>query len=127
MDNLPTIDKLFALVYNNCLCISTPPKKGQPLNNGQNARPQLVHYSEAPLVVAECLCIQYLIREVFRVWGRESDSHLWIHLETHTNTQINDTLHFCIFSKKVEGSTFQPITLNTFTIAVMCSATREMG
>ena len=26
-----------------------PPKKGQPLNNGQNARPQCVHYSEVPL------------------------------------------------------------------------------
>ena len=27
-------------------CIYTPPKKGQPLNNGQNTRPQCVHYSE---------------------------------------------------------------------------------
>ena len=26
-----------------------PPKKGQPLNNGQNGRPQYVHYSEVPL------------------------------------------------------------------------------
>ena len=26
-----------------------PPKKGQPLNNGQNGRPQCVHYSEDPL------------------------------------------------------------------------------
>ena len=28
-----------------------PPKKGQPLNNGQNARPQCVYYSEVPLYV----------------------------------------------------------------------------
>ena len=26
-----------------------PPTKGQSLNNGQNARPQRVHYSEVPL------------------------------------------------------------------------------
>ena len=26
-----------------------PLKKGQPLNNGQNARPQCVHYLEVPL------------------------------------------------------------------------------
>ena len=26
-----------------------PPKSGQPLNNGQNARPQRVHYSEVPV------------------------------------------------------------------------------
>ena len=26
-----------------------PPKKGQPLNNGQNARPQRLHYSEVSL------------------------------------------------------------------------------
>ena len=44
----PTTDKLFTL----CLYIAhifLPPKKGQPLNNGQNARPQRVHYSEVPL------------------------------------------------------------------------------
>ena len=29
--------------------IFLPPKKGHPLNNGQNTRPQLVHYSEVPL------------------------------------------------------------------------------
>ena len=47
-DNLPTMDKLFTpcpYIVHTFL----PPKKGQPLNNGQNARPQPVHYSEVPL------------------------------------------------------------------------------
>ena len=45
-DGKPTINRqLFA----SCLYeVHTflPPKKGQPLNNGQNACPQCVHYSE---------------------------------------------------------------------------------
>ena len=33
-----------------------PPTKGQPPNNGQNARPQRVHYSEVPLYnIFECI------------------------------------------------------------------------
>ena len=31
--------------------MAEPPTKGQPPNNGQNARPQLVHYSEVPLYI----------------------------------------------------------------------------
>ena len=46
--NLPTMDKLFAL-YLYIVHTFLPPKKRQPLNNGQNARPQHVHYSEVPL------------------------------------------------------------------------------
>ena len=41
-----------------------PPTKGQPLNNGQNARPQRVHYSEVPLYMYTwCMSIRsvYLI------------------------------------------------------------------
>ena len=46
--------------------MAEPPTKGQPLNNGQNARPQLVHYSEVPLYkktdILECISsILYLI------------------------------------------------------------------
>ena len=44
------MDKLLA----PCLYIVhtfLPPKKGQPLNNGQNTRPQSVHYSEVPLYI----------------------------------------------------------------------------
>ena len=46
--------------------VAEPPTKGQPLNNAQNARPQLVHYSEVPLYkkndILECICsILYLI------------------------------------------------------------------
>ena len=35
----------------NCpyISIARPPTKGQPPNNGQNARPQRVHYSEVSL------------------------------------------------------------------------------
>ena len=33
----------------NIIIVQKPPKKGQPLNNGQNACPQCVHYSEVPL------------------------------------------------------------------------------
>ena len=32
-----------------------PRKTGQPLNNGQNTRPQCVHYSEVPPVM-DCVC-----------------------------------------------------------------------
>ena len=48
LDNLPTMDTLLTpcpYIVHTFL----PPKKGQPLNNGQNARPQYVHYSEVPL------------------------------------------------------------------------------
>ena len=48
MDNLPTMDTQFA-PYLHIVHTFLPPKKGQPLNNGQNARPQCVHYSEVPL------------------------------------------------------------------------------
>ena len=42
------MDKQFAL---SLYIVHTflPPKKGQPLSNGQNAHPQRVHYSEVPL------------------------------------------------------------------------------
>ena len=48
MDNLPTMDKLLA-AYLYIVHTFLPPNKGQPLNNGQNACPQCVHYSEVPL------------------------------------------------------------------------------
>ena len=40
-----------SLQWTHCYIVHTflPPNKGQPLNNGQNARPQCVHYSEVSL------------------------------------------------------------------------------
>ena len=34
-----------------------PPKKGQPLNNGQKANPQCVHYQEVPLYTVQCVTL----------------------------------------------------------------------
>ena len=47
-----------------CVCTVEPPivdtlKSGQPLNNGQNTRPQRVHCSEVPLYYVLTLCISY--------------------------------------------------------------------
>ena len=47
MDNLPTMDTLFAPPTD----FSMRPKKGQPLNNGQNACSERFHYSEVPLYI----------------------------------------------------------------------------
>ena len=64
MHNLPTMDKLFA----PCLYIihtSLPPKKEEPLNNGQNTHLQRVHYSEIPLyTTADDFTKAYVSNEV---------------------------------------------------------------
>ena len=62
------MDKLLA----PCLYIHTflPPKKEQPLNNGQNTRPQSVHYSEVPLyfikVSLKCKSIENAFVQEYR-------------------------------------------------------------
>ena len=63
MDNLPTMDKLFASCLYNIVHTFLPLEKGQPLNNGQNARPQCVHYSEVPLYTY-AVCRQQKMEEM---------------------------------------------------------------
>ena len=83
-DNGHSNKRTTSLQWTNCLppaitCpyISTflPPTKGQPPNNGQNARPQRVHYSEVPLYCTdECLPIHTYSKSTFnnlyhfRIW-----------------------------------------------------------
>ena len=40
--------------------MAEPPTKGQPPNNGQNARPHRVHYSEVPLYILTTELIIYI-------------------------------------------------------------------
>ena len=54
-DNGHSDKRTTSLQWTNCLPLPLTvhtflsPTKGQPPNNGQNARPQRVHYSEVPL------------------------------------------------------------------------------
>ena len=86
MDNLPTMDKLLA-PYLYIVHTFLPPNKGQPLNNGQNACPQCVHYSEVPLYVfVGCDYITQLLRELKhpnvitlqKVYLSHSDRKVWL-------------------------------------------------
>ena len=49
MDNLPTMDTLFAPYLYMLSIHFYLRRRGQPLNNRQNACPKRVHYSEVPL------------------------------------------------------------------------------
>ena len=66
-----------------------PPKKGQPLKNGQNARPQCVHYSEVPL---------YSLQITVKAIGEGLDLPIFVSQDTidlkicTTNSLYQDTI-----------------------------------
>ena len=54
-----------------------PPKKGKPLNNGRNARPQCIHYSEVPLYAhTHRLCFQ-----LYTFLKKDQESFLLFYLQ----------------------------------------------